>query len=153
MAVHPVVSIAILPFQRCIGGLLTQNRHGERSIRRLVNSTGFSRFRAGSRRAIGIPPTKSGGGGFLCLGVVRHGPGLPTNVFLNRISRVLAGGGYCRLWGVSRFWQKWPAQCLRGSMAGVVHNSWPRQWRNAAGCLIPKDRPRIYTRTCPPHLT
>ena len=108
MAVHPVVSIAILPFQRCIGGLLTQNRHGERSIRRLVNSTGFSRFRAGSRRAIGIPPTKSGGGGFLCLGVVQHGPGLPTNVFLNRISRVLAGGGYCRLWGVSRFWRKWP---------------------------------------------
>ena len=84
-------------FQRCIGGLLTQNTHGERSIRRLVNSAVFLRFRAGSRRAIGIPHTKSGGGGFRCLGVVRHGPGLATHMFLNRISRVLAGGGYCRL--------------------------------------------------------
>ena len=99
MAAHTVVSIAVLLFQRCIGGLLTQNMHGERSIRRLANSAGFSRLRTGSCRAIGIPPTKSGGGGFLCLGVVRHGPGLPTNMFLNRISRVLAGGGYCRLWG------------------------------------------------------
>ena len=45
----------------------------------------------------------------MCLGVVQHGPGLPTNVFLNRIGRVVAGGGDCRLWGVSRFWRKWPA--------------------------------------------
>ena len=102
------VSIAISLFQQCIGGLLTQNTHGERSIRRLVNSAVFLRFRAGSRRGIGIPHTRSGGGGFLCLGVVRHGPGLATHMFLNRISRVLAGGGYCRLWGVSRFWRKWP---------------------------------------------
>ena len=115
MAAHTVVSIAVVPFQRCIGGLLTRNMHGERSIRRLANSAGFSRLRAGSRRATGIPPTKSGGGGSLCLGVVQHGPGLPTNVFLNRISRVLAGGGYCRLWGVSRFWRKWPGTTVESA--------------------------------------
>ena len=141
MAVHPVVSIAILPFQRCIGGLLTQNRHGERSIRRLVNSAGFSRFRAGSRRAIGIPPTKSGGGGFLCLGVVQHGPGLPTNVFLNRISRVLAGGGYCRLWGVSRFWRKWLATTIVS--ASPLGRSVQNPLESPGGPGIPRRLSRI----------
>ena len=64
----------------------------------------FIRIGAGSRRAIGIPHTKSGGGGILRLDAVRHGPGLTRSMFLNRISGISSKTAICKLQVASNFW-------------------------------------------------